>query len=70
MEPPIKPLITDPELAENFSDEFTCQTLPSPVMSKKGGFGDDDFSMQTDKDPFGGFSFVASQRLLDEGLWD
>ncbi|PGH23335.1 AGC/RSK protein kinase [Polytolypa hystricis UAMH7299] len=41
LEAPIKPLITDPALAENFSTDFT--TLPlSPVVSAKPGFPDDD----------------------------
>ncbi|OAT10539.1 AGC/RSK protein kinase [Blastomyces gilchristii SLH14081] len=35
LEPPIKPLITDPALAENFSSDFTCLPL-SPVVTKSG----------------------------------
>src|SRR5436305_6174025 len=64
LDPPIIPLITDPELAENFSNEFTDLAL-SPVV------GRDELMEWSDskkaEDPFGGFSFVASQSLLDEG---
>ena len=63
MDPPIKPLITDPELAENFSTDFTNLSL-SPVRStpldRLGG--------KNEHDPFGGFSFVGSRSLLEEGL--
>ncbi|PSN67144.1 hypothetical protein BS50DRAFT_383594 [Corynespora cassiicola Philippines] len=63
LEPPIQPLITDPELAENFATDFTDLPL-SPVLSKKGF---DEFPGETN--PFGGFSFVASQSLLESGEW-
>ncbi|KAF2204980.1 kinase-like protein [Delitschia confertaspora ATCC 74209] len=66
LSPPIQPLITDPELAENFSDEFTGLAL-SPVATRGGGF--DEYIKQAEQDPFGGFSFVASQSLLDAGEW-
>lgn len=59
MEPPIQPMITDPELAENFSPEFTELSL-SPMMTK------DDFPLTPPKEElFGGFSFVASSSLLE-----
>ena len=63
LEPPIKPMITDPELAENFAPEFTELSL-SPQVTSKGamlmnGGGSKD-------DPFGGFSFVAPSSLLDD----
>ncbi|KAH6853890.1 kinase-like domain-containing protein [Chaetomium sp. MPI-CAGE-AT-0009] len=70
LEPPIQPLITDPELAENFSSEFTELCL-SPVVSRfaeaaAGGFdsgsGRDELAKD---DPFGGFSFVAPSSLLE-----
>lgn len=62
LEPPIKPLITDPELAENFSTDFTDLAL-SPTIARVDGFGD---PMAVDeKNPFGGFSFVASSSLLE-----
>ncbi|KAL2023249.1 hypothetical protein VTK56DRAFT_3372 [Thermocarpiscus australiensis] len=67
MEPPIQPLITDPELAENFSPEFTELSL-SPVVTR---FDADDVwgggaTREVIKDdPFGGFSFVASNSLLE-----
>ncbi|RYP40262.1 hypothetical protein DL767_001805 [Monosporascus sp. MG133] len=66
LEPPIKPMITDPELAENFSPEFTELSLSSMVtdggmsspVSPKDGFKDN---------PFGGFTFVAPSSLLEKG---
>lgn len=65
--PPIQPLITDPELAENFSSEFTdliispadyeSSTQPTAIpLSGKGG---------GDSQPFKGFSFTASQSFID-----
>lgn len=75
--PPIVPLITDPELAENFSEEFT-----GLAMSVVGGGGKEEGEegemtgleqeevwAAREKDPFGGFSFVASQSLLDEPVF-
>lgn len=64
MEPPIQPLITDPELAENFAQDFTDLPL-SPVLTRKF----DDMWNDSQTNPFGGFSFVASQSLLDSGEW-
>ncbi|GAB1310527.1 Serine/threonine-protein kinase psk1 [Madurella fahalii] len=70
LEPPIQPLITDPELAENFAPEFTELSL-SPVVSR---FEADDMwgaagsaaARDADRDdPFGGFSFVAPSSLLE-----
>ncbi|KAL9100376.1 MAG: hypothetical protein Q9163_004246 [Psora crenata] len=63
LEPPIKPLITNPELAENFSNEFTSLAV-SPVTSAPWNSG----ARGGEHDPFGGFSFVASRSLLEEGL--
>jgi serine/threonine protein kinase len=70
LDPPIKPLITDPELAENFSAEFTGLSM-SPVVSKRSTAEHlDDFGPEpVSANPFGGFSFVASQSLLDTGAW-
>jgi len=65
--PPIQPLITDPELAENFANEFTDLAL-SPVSSRKSTFSEYDVT-SAEQNPFGGFSFVASQSLLDSGDW-
>jgi serine/threonine protein kinase len=64
IEAPIQPMITDPELAENFSQDFTDLAL-SPVLQAKspwtaGGL----------ENPFGGFSFVASQSLLNSNGFD
>ncbi|EGR52715.1 uncharacterized protein TRIREDRAFT_119616 [Trichoderma reesei QM6a] len=62
MEPPIQPMITDPELAENFAPEFTELSL-SPTVSSRDVWP---ASLPKD-DPFGGFSFVASSSLLESG---
>ena len=62
LEPPIKPLITDPELAENFSADFTDLAL-SPVLDRDGKFWAD----CGEPNPFGGFSFVASSSVLESG---
>jgi len=67
LEPPIIPLITDPELAENFSDEFTGAALPSLVSRSEYEMDEEYVAME--KNPFGGFSFVASQSLLDEPVF-
>lgn len=91
MEPPIQPLITDPELAENFAKEFTDLPL-SPVIERShmnfpGASSSADGATATSScvdfatpggqamegvvasgigsNPFGGFSFVASQSLLE-----
>ncbi|SPQ18317.1 7bd7514d-69f3-4cc1-ab38-dad2b3a67aa3 [Thermothielavioides terrestris] len=74
LEPPIRPLITDPELAENFSPEFTELSL-SPVVTRFADAGDDSLwggdgrggsgTREVKDDPFGGFSFVAPSSLLE-----
>lgn len=63
VEPPIKPLITDPELAENFSSEFTELAVSPPVVPAPLQAG----GLKEDHDPFGGFSFVGSRSLLEAG---
>lgn len=65
VDPPIKPLITDPELAENFDEEFTDLAVSSPVLSRKS-FADalEESLDDQQANPFGGFSFVASESLL------
>jgi serine/threonine-protein kinase Psk1 len=73
LDPPIQPVITDPELAENFSSDFTGLSL-SPTVSRKS-FGDalDGYGALPgeglDGDPFGGFSFHASSSVLNSGVW-
>jgi serine/threonine protein kinase len=64
LEPPIQPLITDPELAENFAQDFTDLPL-SPVLTRKF----DDLMDEAQSNPFGGFSYVASESLLTGGEW-
>lgn len=67
LDPPIQPVITDPELAENFSAEFTDLAL-TPVLIRGSKDFDghmEDSYVRAESDPFGGFSFVASQSLLD-----
>ncbi|KAL2132514.1 hypothetical protein VTI74DRAFT_3704 [Chaetomium olivicolor] len=76
LEPPIQPLITDPEMAENFAREFTELPL-SPVRTRfdslddvYGGGGGDGVrrGSSAKDDPFGGFSYVASSSLLNSGF--
>ena len=62
-EAPIRPFITEPENAEAFAREFTNLPL-SPVVSRAQQWGSEG---REERDPFGGFSFVASQSVLDEG---
>ncbi|GAB7362049.1 hypothetical protein MBLNU230_g2083t1 [Neophaeotheca triangularis] len=67
LEAPIQPVITDPELAENFSSDFTDLPM-SPALTKDGKmFGEymEDVQYKAESDPFGGFSFVASKSLLE-----
>jgi serine/threonine protein kinase len=60
LDPPIRPFISNPESVENFSREFTDLAV-SPVVSKS-------FTTPTSEiNPFGGFSFVASNSLLETG---
>jgi tRNA A-37 threonylcarbamoyl transferase component Bud32 len=61
LEPPIQPMITDPELAENFAPEFTGLSM-SPCVTYKDGWAT---HLSAKDDVFGGFSFVASSSLLD-----
>jgi serine/threonine protein kinase len=63
--PPIVPVITDPELAENFADEFTSLPL-SPVL-ERGQWGPTDSKLDV-SNPFGGFSYVASESVLECGF--
>ncbi|KAI2635162.1 kinase-like domain-containing protein [Xylaria nigripes] len=64
MEPPIQPMITDPELAENFSSEFTNLSL-GPLTSTMDSWGGMSPKGSFNEDPFGGFSFVAPSSLLE-----
>ena len=65
-EPPLRPLVTDPELAENFAAEFTGLAL-SPVASRIDGVGPRSPGCGEEGNPFGGFSFVASKSMLECG---
>lgn len=66
LEAPIQPMITDPELAENFAAEFTDLSL-SPVVTTKDPWSAVSQKIKDDsqENPFGGFSFVASSSLLE-----
>ena len=69
--PPIQPIVTDPEMAENFDTEFTDLPL-SPVLTRSSKAFDDYMSesqIATENNPFGGFSFVASNSLLESEDW-
>ncbi|KAL8677549.1 MAG: hypothetical protein Q9186_006036 [Xanthomendoza sp. 1 TL-2023] len=59
VEPPFKPIVTDPALAENFAPEFTDLAV-SPMTTHPTC----DWGLDSAADPFGGFSFVASRSLL------
>jgi len=63
VEPPIQPLITDPELAENFSPDFTDLAL-SPVLTNTISPWSSAAPANAEN-PFGGFSYVASSSLLE-----
>lgn len=63
MEPPIQPLITDPELAENFAPEFTDLAL-SPSLNS--GYDVEMTAAEQADHPFRGFSFVAPRSFLQE----
>ena len=79
VEPPIQPMITDPELAENFAPEFTELCLSPVVTTRDDPWGGvppparlPDVMSPTREDApkedlFGGFSFVASSSLLENG---
>lgn len=60
LEPPIKPLVTNPELAENFSKEFTLREVDAVPLPHNRTL--------SKSDPFGGFSYVASHSLLEESM--
>ncbi|KAJ2963200.1 hypothetical protein NQ176_g10876 [Zarea fungicola] len=64
LEPPIQPMITDPELAENFAPEFTELSLSPTVSSAMDPWAIASGAPAKD-DVFGGFSFVASSSLLE-----
>ncbi|KAK4241583.1 kinase-like domain-containing protein [Achaetomium macrosporum] len=66
LEPPVRPIITNPELAENFSREFTKLSL-SPMVTRSADVDDSCTRGPKDinDDPFGGFSFVAPSSLLE-----
>ncbi|KAK3116291.1 hypothetical protein LTR53_003481 [Teratosphaeriaceae sp. CCFEE 6253] len=66
VDPPIQPVITDPELAENFDADFTDLAV-SPVLNRDGKSFEAYMQdvVMAENNPFGGFSFVASNSLLE-----
>lgn len=60
IEPPIRPLVTDPALGENFSRDFTERSIEDFVTKHK--------RTMSKSDPFGGFSYVASHSFLEASL--
>ncbi|RMZ76047.1 hypothetical protein DV737_g4994, partial [Chaetothyriales sp. CBS 132003] len=63
LEAPIKPLVTDPEAAENFDRAFTERALDAGGVQRRHS------RTLSKSDPFGGFSYVASSSLLmEEGM--
>lgn len=65
IEPPIQPIITDPELAENFASEFTSLPISPAVSRKLDPSKKIKDALENIDNPFGGFSFVASSSLLE-----
>ena len=61
LEPPIKPVVTDPELAENFDRAFTDRKVEFETRLQRR-------RTMSKSDPFGGFSYVASSSLLEQGM--
>ncbi|RVX65981.1 hypothetical protein B0A52_09907 [Exophiala mesophila] len=61
LEPPIQPLVTNPELAENFAKEFTERALDAATIRRHS-------RTLSKSDPFGGFSYVASHSFLEESM--
>ncbi|KYK57737.1 serine/threonine-protein kinase psk1 [Drechmeria coniospora] len=66
LEPPIQPMITDPELAENFAPEFTDLPLSPAVTARDPWLAG---ASSHNDDVFGGFSFVASSSLLESNAF-
>lgn len=60
VEPPIKPMVTNPELAENFAREFTERKVEAKQRRHSRAL--------SKSDPFGGFSYVASSSLLEQSM--
>ncbi|KAF8455048.1 kinase-like domain-containing protein [Kalaharituber pfeilii] len=62
--PPIRPVVTDPMLAENFSKEFTMLACSPPVrvggMNGMVGLSGLEKGVDEEKELFGGFSYVGS----------
>ncbi|KAJ8662271.1 hypothetical protein O0I10_001964 [Lichtheimia ornata] len=58
VQPPIVPIITNPELAENFDDKFTNETVKETPIETAF-----DANMQ---DHFRNFSFIAHSHILDK----
>lgn len=59
LDPPIVPVVTDPELAENFSADFTMLAM-SPVVERRSyPWEGNGRSYEEDQELFGGFSYVA-----------
>lgn len=66
LEPPIQPMITDPELAENFAPEFTELSLSPMLTTKDASWA---AAGSNKDDVFGGFSFVASTSLFESSIF-
>ena len=61
LEAPIRPIVTDPGLAENFDREFTERKVDAGANHQRT-------RTMSKSDPFGGFSYVASSSLLEQGM--
>lgn len=62
VEPPIRPVITDPELAENFDVQFTSMKMSIVGSNEVDGVNSDE------DDAFTGFSYVASSSFVENYL--
>ncbi|KAI1001867.1 Serine/threonine-protein kinase [Podosphaera aphanis] len=72
VEPPIQPIITDPELAENFAQQFTHLPL-SPVVVRNEHWErhqgkNTAITSDSGDNLFCGFSYVASSSLLERAF--
>ncbi|KAK7206580.1 kinase-like domain-containing protein [Myxozyma melibiosi] len=65
--PPIVPIITNPILAENFSDEFTSMALSPPGSGLEIPGADQNGSYSKD-DTFANFTFTASNSFIENAM--
>lgn len=64
--PPILPIITDPILAENFSDEFTSLNISDYNINQSTSIDINNTNNNSNEQLFKGFSYTASTSYLDK----